>query len=278
MENNFTVLQNVVFDYSTSKEWNEAVQEWEIVDFEEDKDMLSSCLCGKEHIKYLYTIENKTTGIILNPVGSKCIQKFDRDDMKDQINIYERLFKLVNARRDNKFIELKGKEKYFSNKLLDYLLEQDAINTGRHKTLKQLFNKRNELTDKQKKFATWIILNEIFPWLDKEIESKVKADSNITGFSDSNPGIAKLVKMRKQGKFISDDIFTPTLVKELNTEHAFSTYEYNRKTYNNYEIMLDLVSKEYTLTVKQRKLMSTILMRDILPHLDSKIEFENSNF
>lgn len=268
MENNFTRLQNTVIDYSSCKQWEYAIDEWEIVDFAEDTDMQASCVCGKERIKYLYTIENRKTGTVLEPIGSKCITKFGREDMKDQVNIYERLFKLVNARRDGKFIDLKGKEKYFSNKLLDYLLDQEAINIGRHHTLKQLFNKRNELTYKQAKFATWIILNEIFPYLDREIEKKVKSNSNVIEFKPKNNednGISKIIEMRKNGKFISRELFDMNMIDELNNQSIFSTGRYD-----NYKILTDLMKKD-ELNAKQSKLAQQIIYFDVLPFLDKQI-------
>lgn len=274
MKNNFEMLQDQVMDCSSSKDWNKAILEWDIIDFAEDSSMEASCKCGKEHIKYLYTISNKVTGSVLEPIGSSCIQKFGRQDMKEQTNIYEQLFRLVNARRDGKFIELKSDDKYFSNKLLDYLLEQKAINIVRHETLKKFFNQRKPLTYKQKKFATWIVVNEIFPFLDKKIEKKVKHKSNVVEFKakTEETEISKLIQMRQDGKFITEDIFNTKLVEELNKENVFSSFEYNNKKYNNYETMLSLISKDYTLTVKQRKLYSSILMRDIMPYLDSQIK------
>ena len=53
-------LLSVVLDSSKSSSWEEAVLEWEVSDWDEDEEMETSCLCGKENIRYLFTIENMT--------------------------------------------------------------------------------------------------------------------------------------------------------------------------------------------------------------------------
>jgi hypothetical protein len=50
-------LVMTVIDNSAGKTWNDAVQEWEIYDCEEDESASSSCICGKENIRYLVSAE-----------------------------------------------------------------------------------------------------------------------------------------------------------------------------------------------------------------------------
>jgi len=55
-------LVQLVIESSDSDDWFNAVREWEILDCEEDADMLSSCLCGKENYGAsveLYVFANK---------------------------------------------------------------------------------------------------------------------------------------------------------------------------------------------------------------------------
>lgn len=181
LENKFLKLQQKVLACSNSKNWEDATLEWDIIDFSEDASMAASCKCGQRNIKYLYTISNKKTGNILKPIGSKCIERFDRDDLKEEISIYERLFKLLKAREDGEFIELKSDKKYFSKKLIDYLHEQNVFTINEqynyYKVLRKFFTQRKELTDKQKNFARRIIMTDIVPYLDSEIKSRVKHDS-----------------------------------------------------------------------------------------------------
>lgn len=113
-----------VIDNSESNNWQDAVYEWDIVDCYEDETLSSSCICGKEYIKYCYTIKNKN-GNELVPIGGRCIQKFDRQELNNLTVVNEKLFTLLHAIRDNKFITLSSE--YFSRKLIEYLYEHGAF-------------------------------------------------------------------------------------------------------------------------------------------------------
>lgn len=93
-----------ILDASTGRTWEEAVKEWEIIDCEEDEQCDSFCICGKEHIRYLYTIRNTETGKTLYPIGSSCIKKFQRDDMDEEIAVMEGMFRLYRAIRNHERI------------------------------------------------------------------------------------------------------------------------------------------------------------------------------
>lgn len=86
-----------VIDKSESNNWDNAVMEWKIIDCEEDEKCSEICICGKENIKYLYTIKNMYNGNILYPVGSSCITKFDRKDLREKTSLMESQFKLLHA-------------------------------------------------------------------------------------------------------------------------------------------------------------------------------------
>ena len=71
-------LIKTVMDKSWGNTWEEAVQEWDIIDCAEDNSLSRSCICGKEQIKYLYRLHNRKTNQWLFPIGSSCIKKFQR--------------------------------------------------------------------------------------------------------------------------------------------------------------------------------------------------------
>lgn len=58
-----------VLEASTTDNWEIAVREWDIVDCEEDEEHASACVCGKENLRYLFTIRNRETGRSLYPIG-----------------------------------------------------------------------------------------------------------------------------------------------------------------------------------------------------------------
>ena len=84
-----------VIELSESNIWERAVQEWEIFDCEIDDSLTESCVCGKEHLRYLFTIRNIKNGNELYPIGSTCINKFDRDDLDYEVSVYEDMFRLI---------------------------------------------------------------------------------------------------------------------------------------------------------------------------------------
>jgi len=114
-----------VLEASTTDKWEIAVREWDIVDCQEDEKHLSECVCGKENLRYLFTIRNRKTGISLYPIGSTCIEKFGRDDLDSEVNVQLDMYHLVHAIESGERIELTSK--YFSKKLLLALYEEGAF-------------------------------------------------------------------------------------------------------------------------------------------------------
>ena len=86
-----------VINNSYSDNWQEAVKEWEIYNCKEDEKCLEKCICGKENIRYLYTIKNVYNGNLLFPIGSSCIRKFNRTDLQEESSLIESKFKLLHA-------------------------------------------------------------------------------------------------------------------------------------------------------------------------------------
>lgn len=69
--------------------------EWKIIDCGEDEK--SKYAYVEREYKYLYTIKNMYNGNILYPVGSSCITKFDRKDLREKTSLMESQFKLLHA-------------------------------------------------------------------------------------------------------------------------------------------------------------------------------------
>lgn len=171
-----------VLDASESQYWDSAVLEWEIVGCEEDDALSSSCICGKEDLRYLFTIQNKKNRNILYPIGSSCIQKFERDDLNELATIREKLFKLFHAITEFSFITLSPE--FFSRKLLKYLLDDGAFDANEfnnynpnidYEFMLKMFNKRDKdsITAKQQKKISAIIMNSIRPYLVKQLLEKI---------------------------------------------------------------------------------------------------------
>lgn len=67
-------LREVILVNSIAKYFNEAICEWTVTRFYRKSN--ETCVCGKKHIANCSVIFNSTTGIELDPVGSKCILNF----------------------------------------------------------------------------------------------------------------------------------------------------------------------------------------------------------
>ena len=176
------LLAQKVISLSIANDWYNAVQEWEIFDCIEDTHCESSCICGKEHIKYLYTIRNKHNGNTLFPIGSSCINKFGRIDLDNEICVMEGLFNLLHAIRNKEFIELTSK--YFSRKLITHLYNECAFDndynnfdgTADYEFFLKMFNKRDKeaITYNQQSKIRAIIMNSIRPYLEEQLANKIK--------------------------------------------------------------------------------------------------------
>lgn len=175
-------LIKTVIDNSRSCTWDDAVLEWKIDDCEEDEFLESACICGKENLRYLYTIRNKYNGNTLFPIGSSCIKKFGREDLSRETSVHEAMFNLLHAIQDRKFISLTSE--FFSRKLLWALYTEGAFDTDYndydgeqdYEFMLQMFNKRNKdsISSAQDKKIKAIIVNSIRPFLNTKLESKIR--------------------------------------------------------------------------------------------------------
>ena len=156
---------------SESLFWEDAVNEWDIVGFDVDDDCSSKCVCGKEDIKYLFTIKNRENGNVLDPIGSKCIKKFGREDLSDEVDVCEQMSKLLDCVKDRKFVEFNSK--LFSRKLLKYLYDNGCFYANEYnrynpendyKFLLEMFNMRSEPTPRQNNKITALIMSSIKPF------------------------------------------------------------------------------------------------------------------
>jgi hypothetical protein len=177
---NYRNLMQAVMEKSETTDWESAVDEWELDDVEEDETLEESCVCGKESLRYLFTIRNIINGNYLYPIGSSCINRFDRADLAEEAAVKEQLFKLLHSIEERKFITLSSE--FFSRKLLRYLYDISAFKATEYNQyepyndyqfLLDMFNARNR-TSRQGSKATAIILNSIKPFLQSMLYNKIR--------------------------------------------------------------------------------------------------------
>lgn len=184
MENKYVKnLVYAVIEKSEADNWEDAVLEWDFFDCEEDDTASSYCVCGKENIRYLHTIQNRYNGNLLFPIGSSCIKKFGRRELDSEVKLQEDLFRLLHHIENRHFIVLTSD--FFTRKLIDYLYEVGAFdNDYNHYDgyddycfFKKMFNKRNkdEITNLQQRKINAIVIKSIYPFLENTIVHKKKA-------------------------------------------------------------------------------------------------------
>ncbi|WP_270638036.1 hypothetical protein [Limosilactobacillus mucosae] len=167
-QKNYWDLIEVVLANSSAKDWGTAKTEWTIVDFEVDETATSKCVCKKEGLKYLYKISNFITGKTLFPIGSVCINKFEEEELNQQMQYWQQLVRLKNLAVEygkKKKIDFFDDKAYFSRKLIYYLEELEIIDRKQRGFLIDMFNSRSDPTDGQERYA-WVIINRyIYPGL-----------------------------------------------------------------------------------------------------------------
>ena len=173
-------LINTVLNYSNNANWETAVLEWAVADCEKDGASDSSCICGKENLRYLFKIRNQINGKYLYYTGSTCIKNFNRDDLNYVVSIKEGLFKLLHAIDNKDFITLEPK--YFSRKLLKHLYAEGAFQSSQYnmfnpekdyKFLLKMYNKTS-ISEKQKNMINAIIFTAVKPYLKSILLEKMK--------------------------------------------------------------------------------------------------------
>lgn len=170
MGSKFESLKGTVLEYSESDCWEGAVVEWEITRCHIDDDMRGVCICGQEDLRYCYTIQNQLNGHILYPIGSSCILKFERSELKQIIRIYDQLFHIRTKFYNHEKITLPD----FSRALLKFFLAADVFQESTYNNynskndynfLLKMFNRRSEPTPRQQAKINAIIINSIIPFI-----------------------------------------------------------------------------------------------------------------
>ena len=173
-------LIKTVIELSQGNDWDTAVKEWEIADCVEDDTLSSSCICGKDHLLYLFTIENVVNGNVLFPIGSSCIKKFGRKDLDVGVTVRKKMVKLYRAIEDNQPILLSPE--FFSRNLIKKLYAEGAFNCeyngydgyDDYKFILKMFNKRDKssiTSEQQEKIHA--IIAALKPHLQQKMTQKM---------------------------------------------------------------------------------------------------------
>ncbi len=175
-------LTRIIIEHSYASDWARAVLEWKVIDCFDDRSFQAACICGKERLRYLFTIRNTRSEKELYPIGSVCIGRFGRSDLNAEVATQEGLFKLLQAFEENRYITLTSD--FFSRRLLKYLLEAGAFSPTKYNRghperdyqfLLDLFNKRNkqEITAREQRHINALMVTSVKPYLATILKGKV---------------------------------------------------------------------------------------------------------
>lgn len=174
--NNHEILKSILINNSESKYWSEAVKEWNIIGYDEDSECISQCVCGKEHIRYLYKIKNDINKNVIYPIGSRCIKRFERTDLIEKTFCYEKSIRIYKAVKSYEYIELSSD--LFSRKLLKSFYEEGAFESDfylysaeeNYNFMLKMFNKKSAPSPKEQRRIDALIINNIKPFIKKKYQ------------------------------------------------------------------------------------------------------------
>ena len=165
-------LIKAVISLSESQTWRKARLEWFVKSMDEDESLESTCVCGHEHLRYLYTIENKVNGNQLYPIGSKCIKLFGSRAMDEDAEMLFKEWQLIEC--VTRFAHVYGKgciapferiKPYLSRKFIAHMYANGAFSSSEYKFVTDMFNKRSEMTFRQRKKYYAIARESLYPYL-----------------------------------------------------------------------------------------------------------------
>ncbi|MCU1579992.1 MAG: hypothetical protein JWP19_2196 [Rhodoglobus sp.] len=167
-------LVQAVLASSKSNDWRRAVNEWVVVDLEEEPAGTGVCVCGQTNLVKLFTIKNELNGAVLYPIGSVCVNKFGREDLDRQVSVFSDLHALRKALVEGQDVALTSE--FFSRALLEYLLDSGAFTPDQwnfsdgerdYDFLAKMFNKRNKdtISTRQQQKIYMLLRNKVFPFV-----------------------------------------------------------------------------------------------------------------
>ena len=186
----FSQLSSAVLDKSESKTWRSCIAEWVVVDCDEDESADGTCICGKEGLRYLYTVRNEINGNELYPIGSECIKKFDNGDLEDEARCWKQTYRLVDLAEKygkNRAISFSRDKGMFSRKLLAFMYRKGAFPATRwnewdggndYRFMLDVFN-AHTMTLNQRMKSDYVMRDSVYPWLREMYKQRHKKEGQI---------------------------------------------------------------------------------------------------
>lgn len=133
------------------------------------------CVCGKEGIRTVFVIRNIVTNVVLSPIGSVCIWKFNNNIIAE-LKAKEFNFNLLDALgRGNKYMEqnIAMTQAFISKKDIERFYKARVITSEEKKDCLRALNKRSA-TISDFDIGTDILFDKIIPAVKASLEEEVK--------------------------------------------------------------------------------------------------------
>lgn len=144
----FENLKRVVESQSAAAHFSCAVLEWDVVELEENPQQDGECVCGQQNLKLMFTIHNRVNGAKIYPIGSQCVNHFERKDLNEQVSVLSSALKLRKSFLNGENVTVTAQ--YFTKAVLGWLQDEGAFGPdqyngddpqGDHSFLIKMFNK-----------------------------------------------------------------------------------------------------------------------------------------
>lgn len=124
-----------VLEKSVSDDFNVARFEWRVTDMWKDESPNgATCVCGKRGCFLLAEITHKETGIVLTPIGSKCVDFFRPDFQKWMRRGHKNL--VISGKHHGKtFIDIWKLDRAYC----EFVVEHDHLSNSRLKAFKRWY-------------------------------------------------------------------------------------------------------------------------------------------
>lgn len=171
------IFENIILQQSTNTvDFEDARNEWEVIDEAIDPSRSHKCICGQPHLKYLFTIQNTNNGKIIRYVGNDCIAKFKRKDLNAKLSAFKVECRLVKCLtdRDSPFLDWSTDKSLFSVAFINRMYEKNGFPKTAYNRfnadddrdfLVRMFKKRAEPNEKELKKIKALLARAVVPYL-----------------------------------------------------------------------------------------------------------------
>lgn len=156
-------LQQAVVDASDAGTWSKARAEWDIVGSSIAPKRDGVCICGQRGLRNQFTISNRVTEEVLEPVGSSCINLFGRADLDDEATILTALSALKVEIDSGATIDTK--DSFLSEQVFRHMHSERELSGWERDFMTKMYRRRTPMTPAQDVKWKAILSGKVIPYV-----------------------------------------------------------------------------------------------------------------